>query len=55
MGLAETPGCATLLPASLFISSQPGTGSFLFEGSFEGISAVLPSCGRKEGFERRAG
>ncbi|XP_020020388.1 DDB1- and CUL4-associated factor 4 isoform X1 [Castor canadensis] len=23
MGLAETPGCATLLPASLFISSQP--------------------------------
>ncbi|XP_012511536.1 PREDICTED: DDB1- and CUL4-associated factor 4 [Propithecus coquereli] len=24
MGLAETPGCATLLPASLFVSSHPG-------------------------------
>ncbi|XP_053529357.1 DDB1- and CUL4-associated factor 4 isoform X2 [Artibeus jamaicensis] len=23
MGIAETPGCATLLPASLFVSSQP--------------------------------
>nr|XP_045011357.1 DDB1- and CUL4-associated factor 4 isoform X1 [Jaculus jaculus]XP_045011358.1 DDB1- and CUL4-associated factor 4 isoform X1 [Jaculus jaculus] len=23
MGLAETPGCATLLPASLFVNSQP--------------------------------
>ncbi|XP_048218277.1 DDB1- and CUL4-associated factor 4 [Perognathus longimembris pacificus] len=25
MGLAETPGCVTLLPASLFVSSHPGT------------------------------
>ncbi|XP_060243806.1 DDB1- and CUL4-associated factor 4 isoform X2 [Meriones unguiculatus] len=25
MGLAETPGCATLLPASLFVSSHQGT------------------------------
>ena len=25
MGIAETPGCATLLPASLFVSSHPGT------------------------------
>uniref|UniRef100_A0A3Q2HCM7 DDB1- and CUL4-associated factor 4 n=1 Tax=Equus caballus TaxID=9796 RepID=A0A3Q2HCM7_HORSE len=24
MGIAETPGCATLLPASLFVSSHPG-------------------------------
>ncbi|XP_035116822.1 DDB1- and CUL4-associated factor 4 isoform X2 [Callithrix jacchus] len=24
MGLAETPGCATLLPASLFVNSHPG-------------------------------
>lgn len=25
MGLAETPGCATLLPASLFVSNHQGT------------------------------
>ncbi|XP_012873280.1 PREDICTED: DDB1- and CUL4-associated factor 4 isoform X1 [Dipodomys ordii] len=25
LGLAETPGCVTLLPASLFVSSHPGT------------------------------
>uniref|UniRef100_G1MCS6 DDB1- and CUL4-associated factor 4 n=1 Tax=Ailuropoda melanoleuca TaxID=9646 RepID=G1MCS6_AILME len=32
MGIAETPGCATLLPASLFVSSHPGTKSFPFRG-----------------------
>ncbi|XP_063571700.1 DDB1- and CUL4-associated factor 4 isoform X3 [Pongo abelii] len=31
MGLAETPGCATLLPASLFVNSHP-----------DGVSLLLP-------------
>lgn len=25
MGIAETPGCATLLPTSLFVSNHAGT------------------------------
>lgn len=31
MGLAETPGCATLLPASLFVSSHQGMESLASE------------------------
>lgn len=47
MGIAETPGCATLLPASLFVNSHPGTGPlpFLLRGCCDrGLWPCLPEA-----------